>query len=414
MASLKDIWNAWFHPRKQQDDGRLTYSQLVSLFDKTFEADERADMNATFVSGVNAHAAFFSEIQPSVYKDNVKSDIRSGLNYLLQVRPNPLDTAPAFWQRVDTRLLYNNFSLIWIQRSDIDYWTPTAFWLIDSDDGDFRIGRAADGRLWLRFRVNGQVYHCPSDDVIILQREISPTEIITGRSKALTKIFSVIDTSYSGLEKAVVQSMVLRFIVQGATVYNDKDRAANEIAMNEILSGKNAAAYLSAGDKVTEVQNQGKWPLAPEIQNVEDKVNAYLGTTNAIAKGDFTEAQWNSFFARSIKPICNQLEAELNAKCITPEEFYKFKEIRVVTDKLEVLGMDSRIKKAQLKLQMPVVVTNDVREDLGEPPIEGGDKPQVNLNWVGAKNQSAYQGGPKDPPTDDTKTDPPADPKEGK
>jgi len=402
MASLKELWTKWFHPKKQEDNGRLTYSQLVSLFDRAFDPDEKAEANATFVSGVNAHAAFFSQIRPTLYVKKVRDTTRSGLNYLLQIKPNALDTAPLFWQRCDATLFYKNYALIWIQRSEKDYWTPTAFWLIDTDSNDFRIGRGSDGRLWLRFSVNGQVYFCPGDDVIILQRESNPSDIIAGRSRALAKILSVVDTSYSGLERAVQQSMVLRFIIQGATVYNDKDRAQNEADMNKILSGANAAAYISAGDKVTEVANQGKWPLAPEIQNVEDKINAYLGITNAIAKGDFTEAQWNSFFARSISPICAQLESELNAKCLTPDEYYKGNEIRVVTERLEVLGMDSRLKKAQLKLQMPIVVTNDIRQDIGEEPIEDGDKPQANLNWVGAKNQDAYQGDKtpekKDPP----------------
>ena len=399
MPSFKEIWGKLVHPAKKEQP-KLSYSQLVNIIGEAFSSDERAEMNTTFVSGVNAHSDFFSEILPTCYFNGMPDPIRSGTNEILKLRPNAIDTAPRLYKRTCDSFYKKNYSFTWIQRSPLDLRTPVALWPMDVDGPASGVGKGPDGKWWFEFAINGQPQWCSSDDVLILVRECSLKDLVGGRSKALDKIIGVIDTSYTGLDKAIKQSIILRFIVQGATVYNGDDRALNEAEFNKILGGDNAAAYISAGDKVTEVQSQGKWPLSPEVQNLEAKVNHFLGITNNIMDGDFTEAQWGSYFSRSQKPLIRQLEAEMTAKLFTKDEYYKGNEIVIVTDYMDTVSADTRFKKAEMKLKMPVVVTNDVRKDMGEPPIEGGDKPQANLNWVGAANQDKYQGGSKPTPSE--------------
>ena len=41
------------------------------------------------------------------------------------------------------------------------------------------------------------------------------------------------------------------------------------------------------------------------------------------------------------------------------------------------------------------LTTNERRELIGYPPVEGGDIRQVSLNFINSKNQDKYQGGKK-------------------
>lgn len=387
--SLLDL----FKPKKPKTDPLGNYSKLVALIDQSFTSNEKAELNSCFVNGVLAHAEFMSEIVPTVYSKAMPDRTRSGMNYLLQMVPNPSgETAPSFWKRVTTAKYMDNYALIYIERDSLDLWTPKALWLLDSTN-DLVAGRDRSGKTWYKFRLNDGTYYVPSNDMIMLSREASLSTLLAGRSKALDQVIRVIDTSYNGLDKAVQQSILLRFLIQGSTVYNDDEINTMSTKFSDLFSGKTSAAFLGAGDKVTEVQNQGKWPLAPEIAGIESHVHEYLGITPAIEKGDFTEAQWTSYFARSIKPQCVQLATELTAKMLTPDEYFKNKDIRIVTEGMESLTPSTGLEKVKTKLQFPVVLPNDLRQDMGEDPIEGGDEPQTNLNWVKTKDQSAYQGG---------------------
>lgn len=396
MASFKELIAKVFTPRQKSQPSKASpYSTFVDLFSEAISNSVRADMNATFASNALVFSQFLGSIKPTLFYKDAKDATRSGINYLLQLKPNALDTAPTMWMRFWKAVSLRNFGMIWIQR-DWDGVTPTALWNIDPDSTRLDMGQDGQGRLWFRFQINGREISCDANDVIIVQRDCNVSDIIAPLSPALAQIFATVDTSYTGLDKAVKQSMMLRFLVQGATVYNDKDRTANEAAMNEILSGKNAAAYLSAGDKVTEVQNQGKWPLSPEIKTVEEKVNNYQGVSDAMARGDFSEIQCKAFVKRH-QGLLDSLASELTAKLLSPAEYFKGNEIRIPSDNLVMLNSATLIELAKTKLAMPVVVTNDVRKTLGEEPIEGGDTPQVNLNFVKSAQQSSYQTGQPDP-----------------
>ena len=45
------------------------------------------------------------------------------------------------------------------------------------------------------------------------------------------------------------------------------------------------------------------------------------------------------------------------------------------------------------------LTTNERRELMGYPPVEGGDERQISLNYVSNKNQSNYQTGEPTPQT---------------
>lgn len=385
-----------FKPKKPKQDPLGNYSKLVALIDQSFTSNEKAELNSCFVNGVLAHSEFMSEISPTVYSNKIPERKRSGLNYLMQMVPNPSgETAPSFWKRVTTAKYMNNYALIYVERDTLDLWTPKALWLLD-ETNDLVAGRDRSGKAWYKFRLNDGTYYVPSNDMIMLSREASLSTLLAGRSKALDQVIRVIDTSYKGLDKAVQQSILLRFLVQGATVYTDDEMSDMSVKFSDLFSGKTSAAFLGAGDKITEVQSQGKWPLAPEISGIESHVHEYLGITPAIEKGDFTEAQWTSYFARSIRPSCVQLATELTTKLLTPDEYFKGKNVSIVTEGMESLTPSTGLKKVETKLKFPVVVPNDLRQDMGEDPIEGGDEPQTNLNWVKTKDQTAYQGGESD------------------
>ena len=357
-------------------------AQLASVLLQSIAGSDKAGACACFRNGVIANSRFLSLIEPTPFKDGLKlkggngKPLRSGEAYLLQVRPNPLMNATQFWRRVAQDYFFGA-AAVYIERG-IDGITPAAFWPIDMDPSCVDIKAAQNGHLWFRFRLNGKNLDVRDDDVLILTYE-PLRELLSRENKSLEPYFKALGTSVQGLEAAIKVSMALRFIILGGNTTGWREAGSASEEMSKLLNGDNTAVNLSDGNNVIQVQNQGKWPLAPEIATVEDKIYQYLGVTPAIMKGDFTEAQWASYYARTIAPTIAELEDELNAKILTKEEYFKGNEWRIGVDRLEVITPNTALKRAELKKTFPVVVTNSLLQDLGEDPIEGGDQPMYNL-----------------------------------
>lgn len=343
---------------------------------------------AVFRNGVLANSQFMSLIEPTPFRNGLKlkgsggKPIRSGEAYLLKVRPNPAMNASEFWQKVAENY-YLGVSVVYVERrwDEEGRDAPAAFWPIDLDPQNVDISAPTpDGHVWLRFGLNGKRIDARDDDLLIWSYEPF-RELLQKSGDALRPYLRTIGTTVEGLEAAVKASMALRFIILGGGTIGPREQKAASEEMSELLSGASSAVTLDGGSQVVQVADHGKWPLAPEIATVEDKVYQYLGVTPAIMKGDFTEAQWASYFARTIAPFKLKIERELNSKILTKDEYFKGNEWRLGVERLEVITPNTALKRVDLKLKMPLVCTNDLRQDMGEDPIEGGDEILQNLSF---------------------------------
>ena len=56
-------------------------------------------------------------------------------------------------------------------------------------------------------------------------------------------------------------------------------------------------------------------------------------------------------------------------------------------------SIETRVRVLESTKETGDLTTNERRELLGFPPVEGGDDRQISLNFVNAKDQSQYQTG---------------------
>lgn len=401
MGALGNLWSALFG-KKDQPTSKIN---TLNIFSPNFSTEVKKEFNATFEAGIAAHSAFVSKIKPVVYLKNEPAQNRNKLNRIIGLRPNPVMNAAQFYKAIARSYFGDNIVVIWPN------WTIEngqrvlqELWPLDIDT--ITTATTGDGKIAIKFRVNGKEHYKMADDLIILQREVDIRKLFQGNSDALNRTLKVIQTCYEGLEQAIVMSQYIRFIIRSTTMLSDENLKKRQEEFVKRLKG-DGALYVDGSEEIKEVTSNGKWPQSTEIASLKDDIHEFLGITPNIIKGDFTEAQWQSYYERSIEPLCIEMGQELTIKLFTEAEQERGNSIRIITSPLQTATLQTRIQIAQAVLKLPQIVPNDILELLYQPKIEGGEKVQSSLNWVEGDKKNEYQGvnGKEDPKSDPKKED---------
>lgn len=385
MGALGNLWDRLFG-KKNMTTGKIN---TLNVFSPNFSSEAKKEFNATFEACVGTHSAFISKINPVVYLKDKPAENRNRINRIISLRPNPVMNASQFYKAVARSYYGDNIVVIWPNwRIENGQRILDGLWPLDIDT----ISTAAtnDGKIAIKFRVNGKEHFQMAEDLVILQREVDIKKLFNGKNPALDRTLKVIQTSYEGLEQAVIMSQYIRFIIRSATMLSEENLRKRQEEFMKRLKG-DGALYVDGSEEIREVNSNGKWPLAPEIASLKEDIYEFQGITPNIIKGDYTEAQWQAYYERSIEPFCIELAQELTLKLFTENEIDRGNKIQVVTSPLQTATLSTRVQLAQTYLKLPQVVPNVVCDLLYLPQQEGGDKVQSSLNWVDGDKKNEYQ-----------------------
>lgn len=395
MSFISNLWDKWFGKKTTKSPSDFT---PIGWFGNPLASEANAEANATFMSCVNAHARFASKIKPEIYLKDEADTNRKYLNYLLQLKPNRAMNAPTFWKTVATNYFLDNIVICWLEYDYTNINEPLrGIWPLDISGNQVAIATSQDGRVALSFVINGSTHYVWEEEVLILRREVQLNDLFGGRSPAIDSTLRVLETSYSGLEKAIKSSQFIRFLVNsGTNVSDDNLKKRQEYYQKLFFEGGSGIVPLSGADKVTEVQSNGKWPLAPELASLKEDIYQYQGITSKIVTGSYNEDEYQSYYESSLEPFIVEVESELENKIFSKMELDHGNRIRIDANPLQTATLGTRIKIATAMMSLPVVVPNDIARLLYQPLIDGGDEPQASLNFVKGNEQSQYQTGQPD------------------
>ncbi len=395
MGWLTNVWNAITGKKTTVKPSKVN---LVGFLD-SLSGSSDVTLSSTYMSCVNCHARHFSKILPTHYfgKDISKSKHN---NYLLQLQPNDYQTAPTLWKSVAFNYFFGSVAILWLEFDYSNLAEPLkSIWSLDVDANQIRVFISEEGKQYCSFSINGQVHYVAAEDLIILQREVDLSSLFGGRSKAIDASIKALNTSYKGLEKAVEQSQLIRFLITGnapanAAVKEERQKEYSE----QLFKNQDGVAYVTGGDKIQEVTSNGKYPLSPELESLKKDIYEYQAVTSEIVQGKYNEDEFQAYWESTLEPLANELAVALTIKLFSRREISQGNVIHIQSDRVQTASLKTRLNMANLLRQLPIVVENDILALLYLKPVEGGDEPQVNLSFIKQKDQSQYQVGGEDNP----------------
>ena len=334
------------------------------------------------------------------------------INYLLQVRPNPLLTASQLQEQIVYRQIYWGNAYVYIERDE--YGDPRYLWLCTGGGYD-PITNTYDVT-FNREHGPQTIMSVPAQDVIHFKNVIMTDSMYMGRpviefamqalSIAATADDQTLkDVAKGGKYKVLIQEQKSTNNTMGllgranqnelrkATQQFSEDWVANDVVMLDNVAD---AKLLSQTAQQLQLLEQRGFEVAdlarilgiPRLMMMEEAGSAYKMPEHATQE----------FLLRTIQPRIREWEDELNSKLLREEDFGRR---RIHVCELALRRLDAKGQAEIDKMHMETGWSvNEIRALYDLPAIEGGDLHYVstNLAELGSdKLRSAGGAAPSEP-----------------
>ena len=320
------------------------------------------------------------------------------LNYLLQVRPNPMMTASAFIQGLVISKLQNGNGIAYIERSDDG--EPTALWLCTGAQYN-----ELTGRYLLQYYTRKGIIQrndVPAEDVIHIPNTYKydngwgiPTIRFALDTLSLikTETNQALETAAKGgrvkliigEEKPAQGAGTLAFgLLNKEQIDNYAKELNNKLYQQDVVG-------IRGLDKLHNISMS-----AAEQQMIEllgmgiDDVARFYGCQRPLLMADsnshYTTYQnaRMEFLQWTVQPDITEIEQELNAKLLSVYDFGQ-RRYHLCEQPIMRLDKEAQAKVDQLMIQNGAASVNEIRQQYDRPAVENGDEPMASANLMTLK-----------------------------
>lgn len=333
-----------------------------------------------------------------------KGDIAKILN-----KPNQFQTTADFLESITT-LLFLNYNVFII---------PTYYeWYDDNSqyhkvyDGLYPIVPTqvdfiedAAGQMYTKFTFeNGKSYLINYRDVIHWKFRNSSNLLMGGdksgrpNHNALLQTLALNHELLQGVSKAMKATYAVNAVVKIPTVMG-KEKSENAIKeLNEKL--KNSESGLAAIDMKAEyipIKKEVKLVDKDTLEFIDQKILRTFGVPLPILTGDYTKAQYEAFYQKTIEPLIISLSQVLTDKLLSDGERSHGNMIKLYPKELIFMSMSETLEMIRLVGDSGGLYENEKRTALGLMPLEelNGVRMQ-SLNYANVEIADKYQLGKVD------------------
>jgi len=321
----------------------------------------------------------------------------SDIERLLSQRPNPYMDAYTFLYKVVTQLYLQNNAFVFI---DVDRVARKVrgFYPLNAATVEFL---EYEGNIFGKFNfLGGQSVVLPYEDLIHLRRFFYKNDLYGEPSdRALNPTLQLIRTTDEGIANAVKSSAFLRGILKFTTMLKPDDmKAQRDMFVKDYLDITNNGGVAATDAKADYVplNNEPKIVTDRQMKVIQDKVYSYFGVNEKIIRSNYTEDEWNAFYESTIEPLAIQMSLEFTSKLFTDSERQRGNEIIFEANRLQYASTKTKLEVINTLVDRGMMSINQGLEMFNLPPIEGGDKRIISLNFVDADKANEYQLGKKD------------------
>ena len=355
--------------------------------------DEMKKLNPTHVRYVNN--------DPVPIKGNVQ-DILSN--------PNQLMTTSEFLEKTMWMLLMNYNAFIiptyytWVdETSGAERRYYDALYPINPTQVDFI--EDAGGRLFIKFWFwNGETTTLRYDDIIHLRYNYSVNQYMGGNEMGQPDHEALLDTLklnhelLQGVAKAMKASYAVNGVIKYNTMLDDgKTMAALQELENKLRNSESGFLPLDIKSEFTPLSREVALVDEPTLKFIDEKILRNFGVPLCILKGDYTKAQYNAFYQKTLEPLIIAISQALSKKLFTSRERAFGNRIELYPKELIFMTVEQTLEMIKQLSPTGGLFENEKRTALGLRPLpELAGKRYMSLNWIDANNAAQYQVGKDD------------------
>ena len=329
-----------------------------------------------------------------------ESSIQKVLN-----NPNQLMTTSEFLEKTIWLLLmnYNAFIIptyyVWQdEKTGEERRRYEALYPINPSQVDFI--EDASGRLFVTFHFwNGSSSTVPYDDIIHIKYNYSVNQYMGGNEmgqpdqRALLKTLELNEQLLNGIAKAMKASYAVNGVVKYNTLLDDgKTEEALRELERKLQNSESGFLPLDLKTDFTPLPHTSEIVDADTLKFIDEKILRNWGVPLHILKGDFTKAQYNAFYQKTLEPLIIALSQAFTKKMFSDRERSFGNRIELYPKELIFLSVEQTLEMINILSPTGGLYENEKRVALGLKPLpELEGMRYMSLNWVSADMASQYQ-----------------------
>lgn len=398
----------WLDKLKRKKPRNTQYADVLNGFTPIFsQFGDNIYASDVVQQSVRCIVQEMKKLNPTHVRENgsdkvsVSSDIQTVLN-----RPNEIMTTSDFLEKIVWQLFfnYNCFILptfyVWTDEKGVEKRHYTGLYPIAPTQVDF-IQDASDTLYVQLHFANNYETTIRYNDIIHIRYDFSVNEYMGGNESgqpdysALLKTLQINDDMLTGVSKAMRSS----FAINGVVKYNTiMDNGKTERALKELEAKlqKSDSGFLPLDLKAEFI------PLPREIQVVDDKTLKFLdekilrhfGVPLCILTGDYTKAQYEAFYQKTLEPLIISIGQAFTRTLFTDRERAFGNKIVLYPKDLIFMSVDQTLEMIRLLGDSGALYENEKRTAFGLRPLpELEGVRMMSLNYVNVELAAQYQTG---------------------
>lgn len=331
----------------------------------------------------------------------IKSNIQSVLN-----APNEVMTTSEFIEKIIWNLYLNYNSFIvpvynsWTDENGVEQRYYTALYPIAPTQVDFL--QDVTDTLYVKFTfANSYETTLKYSDVIHIRHHFSVNEFMGGNEQGQPDndaLLKTLDLNYKllkNLSKAMSSSCAVNGVVKFKSMIDGgkTEKALAELE-EKLRNSESGFLPLDISADFTPIERNIQFVDAETLAFIDGKILRHFGVPLAILTGDYTKAQYEAFYQKTLEPIIIALSQAFTKSLFTQRERSFNNAIKFYPKELIFMSTDQTLEMVRLLGDSGSLYENEKRVAFGLRPLpELVGKRMQSLNYVDVDIAKDYQTG---------------------
>ena len=398
----------------------------MSWFNKFFKKKPK---NATFADALNGYTPIFSQFGTNIYASDV---VQQALNCIVQemkklrpthVRemdvdstsvsgslqavlnnPNEFMTTSDFIEKIMWSLLLNYNAFVvpvydtWVDDKGNERRRYTALYPIQPTQVTFI--KDASNTLYVKFAfANNYETTLKYSDVIHIKKNYSVNDYMGGdvngqpNNDALLETLDINKQLLKGVAAAMKSSFSINGVVKYNTMMDDGKTKQALLELEEKLRNSESGFLpLDLKADYTPLNHEVKLVDADTLKFIDEKILRNWGVPLPILTGDFTKAQYEAFYQKTLEPFIIAISQAFTKTIFTDRERSYGNEVLFYPKDLVFMSVSETLEMIRLLGDSGAMFENEKRVALGLKPLPELDGVRkASLNYVDVEIANQYQ-----------------------
>ena len=357
---------------------------------------------------VNCIATEMKKLTPLHVRQKSNSDIVPivGNVQTMLNNPNPLMTTSEFLEKIiwNLYLNYNSFIIPIFHtekdKSGTQRRIYTGIYPVQPRQVDFL--EDASGRLFVTFDFgSGETTTLPYDDVIHVKYRYSVNEYMGGNefgqpdNAALLKTLDLNETLLDGVAKAMKASYAVNGIVKYKTLIDDGKTEIKLQALEKKLNNSQSGFLgMDLSSEYIPIDRKLELVDAETLKFIDEKILRHFGVPLCILTGDYTKAQYEAFYQKTLEPLIIALTQAFTKTLFTRNEIAHGNKVQFFPKNMIFMSMQETLEMVRLLGDSGTIYENEKRVAFGYMPLAELEGVRMqSLNYVDVSIAQQYQAG---------------------